>query len=142
MTAARKLWVIGWLLVACAIYVSVIGQSAYLPVYLANRYLWVFAHAVALHRIVTIYKDEDMTFASYAVMYVSALICAALLARLAPTIGEPNYCSARRHLSQIPPHVFRCTTAPFAFVGFLAGFWISGWILMRLIDGVQSRARD
>lgn len=142
MTTARKLWVLGWILAACAAYVAVIGQSAYLPVYLADGYLGAFALAVALYRSVTINRDEELTFASFAVMYVSGVIGGFLLARLAPTIGEPNYCWAFIYKTRFPPHVFRCTDGPFAFVGFLAGFWISGWFLMRLVDGVQSRAGD
>lgn len=142
MTTARKLWLVGWLLAAAAAYVAVSGQSAYLPVYLADGYLGLFALALALYRSVTINKDEELTFASFAVMYLSGLIGGFLVARLAPTIGEPNYCWAWLHKARLPPHVFRCTDAPFGFVGFLAGFWISGWLLMRLVNGVQSRAGD
>ena len=138
----RRLWIAGWILAAVAAYVAVAGQSAYLPVYLADGYLWIFGLAVALHRSVTINKDEELTFASFAVMYCSALVGGFVLAQLAPTIGEPNYCVAWLHKTRFPPHVFRCTSAPLAFVGFVAGFWISGWILMRLVDGIQSRTGD
>ena len=142
MTTARKLLALGWILAACAAYVAMSGQSAYLPVYLADGYLFLFAFAVALYRTVTINRDEELTFASFAVMYLSALFCALLVGRMAPTIGEPNYCFTRWHVAHFPPHVFRCTTMPFAFVGFLAGFWISGSILMRLVHGTESRAGD
>ena len=142
MTTARRLWIGGWILAACATYVAVSGQRAFLPVYVAKWYLWLFALTVATYRAVTFRRDEELGFASFAVMYLAGLAGGYLLATLAPTIGERNYCAAVTWDPKLPPHVFRCTLAPFAFVGFLAGVWISGWVLMRFVDGIQSRSDD
>jgi hypothetical protein len=137
----RRLWIIGWVLAGCAIYTCVAGQSAFLPVYLAEHYLLVFALAVALYRAVTFSADTEFTFTAHVMLFGTAVLAAVLLGWIAPTIGERNFCSSFwswRHpgsalWSPLPPKVFRCTPAPFAFVGFVGGYWLASWLLLGLM---------
>jgi hypothetical protein len=122
-------------------YASIVGYTAFLPVYLARNYLIVFALALALYRTVTFSPGRELTFAAYVTLLGTALAGAVLLGWLAPTIGERNFCStwSARYpgsalWSPLPPHTFRCTVAPFAFVGFIGGWWIAASVLTRLVQ--------
>jgi hypothetical protein len=71
-------------------------------------------------------------------LIVAGFAGAILFHRLAPTIGEANYCG---HLdgradgfSDTPPHVFRCTSLPFEIAGWLLAWW-GAYGLMQWREG-------
>jgi hypothetical protein len=128
---ARTAWIAGWCVAVYAMYTTVIGHDSYLPIYLAQKYLTVFMIALAVQRLLYAgrYVESLQAIGQNIVMYGGSLAFGFWLAMHAPAIGERNYCSARLMKSAPPPSVFRCTEAPMMFAGFVAGYWIIGWLL-------------
>lgn len=68
------------------------------------------------------------------VLVAATLVITFLVGRLAPQIGEPNYCGDMSGqyslaLNETPPRVYRCTSLPFEIVGGLLGWWTGFWVI-------------
>lgn len=133
----HPLWFMGWALALGCMYIEMTGASSYLPIYLADKYLMMFGMALGIHRI--LYADrsgEPLPDGPLPIMalFLGSFLCGELAARLAPRIGERNYCYATTMslLTREVPHVFRCTYSPFFFAGFVAAFWILGWAMVAI----------
>jgi hypothetical protein len=135
----RKVWIIAWLVALYAMYTTVVGQDWFLPIYFANGYLAMFAALLMVHRVLVADRfTEQMPqgVTAFMLLLLGSVVCALLLGSLAPTIGgEPNYCFTRawRFMGgKVPPRVFRCTSTPLEFAGFVGGIWVIGWLMIRL----------
>ena len=133
----HKAWLLGWGGAVGAMLACVIGVSEYLPIYLAALYLTAFGVALALHRILRAYAGGQRWpdgVVWHMVIFVSAYVAGTWLGQVAPDIGEPNYCpsTTAAMLLRPVPHTFRCTSLPAWFGGFVAAYWVLGWIAIRI----------
>ena len=133
----HPLWFLGWALALYCIYVTMVGASSYLPIYLADEYLGLFGLALAVQRYLHADRSGDpLPDGALTTMglFIASFVCGMLAASLAPTIGERNYCFATDAslLTRQVPHVFRCTYSAYFFVGFVGAVWILGWALIAI----------
>ena len=108
-----------------------VGHTSFDPVLFAGLYVIVLALVVFA---VVLVRTVRRTGGDYLyVLFGAALVCALVLTRLAPTIGEPNYCYFVRKyyygITRTPPTVFRCTSLPFGVAGWFAGWGLALWLV-------------
>lgn len=117
------------LLFAVAIRKLFVGSTAFEALYFAELYVLLFC-AIAFG-IPTWIRTRRMDGRFIVVLIAGALAAGAMVARLAPTIGEKNYCGESEASSDIwrtPPHTFRCTSLPFFIGGAFGGYWLMYWL--------------
>lgn len=104
-----------------------VGHRSFEPVLFAELYVQAFALLLFIPLLLR--AARALRGWEWGAVIAVAVAGASLLARLAPTIGEPNYCGelpdfpAYDMPSELPPKVFRCTVVPFEIAGFLLGWW-------------------
>ena len=111
------------------------GYDSLEPVLFAELYVMFFSALwlIAPTLFVTIRRLELETWQVF-VLVAATLVITFLVGRLAPQIGEPNYCGEMdgyysSALNIKPPLVYRCTSLPFEIAGGLLGWWTGYWII-------------
>lgn len=111
------------------------GYDSLEPVLFAELYVMFFCALwlIAPTLFVTIRRLRLETW-HFFLLVAATLVMTFVVGRLAPQIGEPNYCGEMDGYYSValnikPPRIYRCTSLPFEIVGGLLGWWSGFWII-------------
>jgi hypothetical protein len=110
------------------------GYDSLEPVLFAELYVEFFSIAWLFAPMVLKTVPRLETWQSM-MLVAAAMVTAVVAGRLAPQIGEPNYCGYMDHyyslhLREMPPSIYRCTSLPFQLGGALIAWW-TGYRVFR-----------
>jgi hypothetical protein len=115
-----------------------VGHPSFEPVLFAELYVQAFSLLLFIPLLLR--AARALRGWEWGAVIAVAVAGSMLLARLAPTIGELNYCGELPDFpaydipSELPPKIFRCTVVPFEIAGFLLGWWAALALVSRRRD--------